>query len=513
MIFACRNCGKKYRFEPSTCGAHGVEMTCHECGQGHILRNSDNPDEAVIQVGIRGSKAVAAGEEISTITESSARRMTDTSQKRRPMSDGWWVAVNKDRVGPLNEDQLMQMLTEGRIDRETPVWHAPMLQWELMGTIPDTMELLKRVPERPRLLEDTAPRRIRQVDTGSTGERHLRRNTPSGMSSGDLTAGTTREPDEEKQPASNEGAPAWVPAGGLESRDSVAESRREWTEETTKPGKKHDARHSANRQGSETKSTEGRRSGRTLLFVTIAFAVVAVGAVIAVIVLLSQRDAVQTTPKSSPAVSETARTASVPQATPTTPEIDRTAAAAVPAAQSANDAAAPAAGVAAHTSSQTAGSGLPAAAAGNEPSRPWLAPPDGAAPQSGTSPAAQSGVETARAGDSDNTAGADQPHGVVEPRVGATLDQAAVSRFLAEQIGLFQDCRKKMAVDVPRQIPISLKFTISTSGAVKDLGFDTIDIIDADLNQCIKTTFESIKFQPLSREMTYTGNIVLPRVN
>jgi len=194
-------------------------------------------------------------------------------------------------------------------------------------------------------------------------------------------------------------------------------------------------------------------------------------------------------------VSETARTASVPQATPTTPEVDRTASAAVPAAQSANDTAAP------------------AATAGNEPSRPWLAPSDGAASPAGTSAAAQPGVETARAGDSDNTAAADQPHAVVEPRVGATLDQAAVSRFLAEQIGLFQDCRKKMAVDVPRQIPISLKFTISTSGAVKDLGFDTIDIIDADLNQCIKTTFESIKFQPLTREMTYTGNIVLPRVN
>ena len=495
MIFACRNCGKKYRFEPTTCGAHGVEMTCHECGQGHILRNSDNPDEAVIQVGIRGSKAVAAGEEISTITESSARRMTDTSQKRRPMSDGWWVAVNKDRVGPLNEDQLMQMLTEGRIDRETPVWHAPMLQWELMGTIPDTRELLKRVPEKPRHLEDTAPRRIRQVDTGSTGERHLRRNTPSGMSSGDLTTGATREPDEEKQTADSDGAPAWVPAGGLEPRDSVAESRRDWTEETTKPGKKRESRHAASRQASERKTPEGRGSGRTLLFVTIAFAVVAVGAVIAVIVLLSQRDAVQTAPKSSPAVTETARTASVPQATPTTPEVDRTASAAVPAAQSANDTAAP------------------AATAGNEPSRPWLAPSDGAASPAGTSAAAQPGVETARAGDSDNTAAADQPHAVVEPRVGATLDQAAVSRFLAEQIGLFQDCRKKMAVDVPRQIPISLKFTISTSGAVKDLGFDTIDIIDADLNQCIKTTFESIKFQPLTREMTYTGNIVLPRVN
>lgn len=502
MIFACRNCGKKYRFEPSTCGAHGVEMTCHECGQGHILRNSDNPDETVIPVGIRGSNAVAAGEEISTITESSARRMTDTSQKRRPMSDGWWVAVNKDRIGPLNEDQMMQMLTEGRIDRETPAWHAPMLQWELMGTIPDTRELLERVPERPRLLEDTAPRRIRQVDTGSTSERHLRRNTPSGMSSGDLTRGTSREPDETMPPASDEGAPAWVPAGAHESRDSVADSRRDWPEETTKPGKKNDAMQASSRQDYERKSTEGRGSGRTLLFITIALAIVAVAAVIAVIVLLGQRDTVQTAPKSRPAVTEPARTVSAARVTPTIPEIERTASAAVPVPQSANDAAGLAAGTATDTPSQSAGS---------EPSRPWLAPPEGTATRSGTSAAAQPGVEAARTGAQGASSSVVQPAAVVEPMMGAPLDQAAISRFLAEQIGLFQNCRKKMAKDVPRQIPISLRFTISTSGTVKDLGFETIDITDADLNECVKTTFDSIKFQPLPRETSYTGNIVLPR--
>ncbi len=515
MIFACRNCGKKYRFEPSTCSPHGTDMTCHQCGQGHILRNSDNPDEAVIAVGIRGSNAVAAGEEISTITESSVRRMTDTSQKRRPMSDGWWVAVNKDRIGPLNEDQLTQMLTEGRINRETPVWHAPMLQWELMGTIPDTRELLERVPERPRPLEDTAPRRIRQVDTGSTSELHLRRNTPSGMSSGDLARGTCRAPDEQKATAGDEGAPAWVPAGGLESRDSVADTHRDWPEETTKPGKKRGSRDAGFRQGSERKSNEGRGSERKLLFVTIALAIVAVAAVIGVIVLLGQRDTVQTATKSPAAVTETAQNASAARVTPTTPTkpaIERTASAAAPAQQSANDAAGPATGTAANMPSQPTENALPTAPAGNEPSRPWLAPSEGTATQPGTSAPVQPGVAAARAGTPEAASAVVKPAAVVEPRMGATLNQNAISTFLAEQIGLFQDCRKMMATDVRRQIAISLSFTISTSGTVKDLGFETIDLVDADLNECIKTTFDSIKFQPMSREISYTGNIVLPRV-
>ncbi|HTH99261.1 MAG TPA: RDD family protein [Stellaceae bacterium] len=62
-----------------------------------------------------------------------------------PVLDGWWYIAGDSNVGPLPENTLRQLIAEGEIDADTPMWRTGMPAWLPLGDIPDLVALQTEV--------------------------------------------------------------------------------------------------------------------------------------------------------------------------------------------------------------------------------------------------------------------------------------------------------------------------------------------------------------------------------
>lgn len=56
------------------------------------------------------------------------------------------VAVNGQATGPFSRDQLLQMIHNGTLSRDSLVWHQGMSQWQRAETVAELLEILTQTP-------------------------------------------------------------------------------------------------------------------------------------------------------------------------------------------------------------------------------------------------------------------------------------------------------------------------------------------------------------------------------
>lgn len=61
----------------------------------------------------------------------------------------WYVAVDGKQAGPYPEDQFLEFIANGQIDRNSLVWSEGMASWQRAGYVPGLFARRSRRPRRP----------------------------------------------------------------------------------------------------------------------------------------------------------------------------------------------------------------------------------------------------------------------------------------------------------------------------------------------------------------------------
>ena len=69
---------------------------------------------------------------------------------------GWWYVLDGERRGPVNEDELYQLLSEGELTVNSLLWKSGMKDWEPAANIVELKSLLNSLP--PEVPPDHRPR-------------------------------------------------------------------------------------------------------------------------------------------------------------------------------------------------------------------------------------------------------------------------------------------------------------------------------------------------------------------
>jgi hypothetical protein len=68
----------------------------------------------------------------------------------------WWYVSNGERRGPVNEDELSRLLSDGALTANSLLWKSGMQGWEPAANIADLKSLLSSLP--PEVPPDQLPR-------------------------------------------------------------------------------------------------------------------------------------------------------------------------------------------------------------------------------------------------------------------------------------------------------------------------------------------------------------------
>lgn len=58
----------------------------------------------------------------------------------------YYILMNNQQIGPLNFDQLKQLILDAQINRQTMIWKTGMENWSLITEIPEVSNLLNQTP-------------------------------------------------------------------------------------------------------------------------------------------------------------------------------------------------------------------------------------------------------------------------------------------------------------------------------------------------------------------------------
>ena len=63
-----------------------------------------------------------------------------------PMPQTYYVAIDGQQVGPLNDSELSQLVTEKKINKDTLAWVPGMLSWEPIEKVPAILKVIALTP-------------------------------------------------------------------------------------------------------------------------------------------------------------------------------------------------------------------------------------------------------------------------------------------------------------------------------------------------------------------------------
>lgn len=69
----------------------------------------------------------------------------------------YYVALDGEKVGPLSQIKLVEMLEDGRVTAENKVWHQGMDEWKPMSEVPSMASRLRRNEDLPPVEENQPP--------------------------------------------------------------------------------------------------------------------------------------------------------------------------------------------------------------------------------------------------------------------------------------------------------------------------------------------------------------------
>ena len=150
MRFSCPSCNKMYRLPPERmAGYQRAQIACPNCKASIIVRNM-------------GGDILDA--RIATREVSGPVLLTDVraiSQMSTPVEPSWFVAIGRDRQGPLTPMRLSELLAVGSINAQSLVWQKGMANWIPMGDVPELRGLLRpqstNVVAAPQLAQTSTP--------------------------------------------------------------------------------------------------------------------------------------------------------------------------------------------------------------------------------------------------------------------------------------------------------------------------------------------------------------------
>lgn len=64
----------------------------------------------------------------------------------KPMPQTYYVAIDGQQVGPLNDGELSKLITQKRIDKNTLAWVPGMLVWKPIEQVPDILKIVALTP-------------------------------------------------------------------------------------------------------------------------------------------------------------------------------------------------------------------------------------------------------------------------------------------------------------------------------------------------------------------------------
>lgn len=132
MRFSCPSCNKMYRLPPERmAGYQRAQIACPNCKANIIVRNL-------------GGDVLDA--RLATREVSGPVLLTDVraiSQMTAPVESNWFVAIGRDRQGPMTPMRLSELLAVGTITGQSLVWQKGMANWVPMSEVPDLRGLLR----------------------------------------------------------------------------------------------------------------------------------------------------------------------------------------------------------------------------------------------------------------------------------------------------------------------------------------------------------------------------------
>ena len=63
-----------------------------------------------------------------------------------PMCQTYYVAIDGQQVGPLNDSELSQLITQKRINKDTLAWIPGMIAWKPIEQVPAILKVVALIP-------------------------------------------------------------------------------------------------------------------------------------------------------------------------------------------------------------------------------------------------------------------------------------------------------------------------------------------------------------------------------
>lgn len=64
----------------------------------------------------------------------------------QPMPQTYYVAINGQQVGPLNDSELIQLINQKKINKDTLAWVPGMLGWKPIEQVPAILKVIALTP-------------------------------------------------------------------------------------------------------------------------------------------------------------------------------------------------------------------------------------------------------------------------------------------------------------------------------------------------------------------------------
>lgn len=64
----------------------------------------------------------------------------------KPLSSTYFVVIDNQQAGPLNDCELMQLIAEQKVTKDTLAWMPGMLDWQPIEQVPEILKIVALTP-------------------------------------------------------------------------------------------------------------------------------------------------------------------------------------------------------------------------------------------------------------------------------------------------------------------------------------------------------------------------------
>jgi membrane protease subunit (stomatin/prohibitin family) len=120
-------------------------------GSGGGVGNTGGSDYGTMMANMAMGGAVGTG--MAGMMGNMMQGMNEKKNMPPPIPQiSFFIVVNGQQNGPFDNNQLQQLVNQGQLTRETPVWKQGMAGWESAGSIVELESLFKMVPPPPPII-------------------------------------------------------------------------------------------------------------------------------------------------------------------------------------------------------------------------------------------------------------------------------------------------------------------------------------------------------------------------